>query len=175
MYRQMNKKGADIPSVIFIVVTLLAIGILFFFTNHITQNIFDSFGNAIEDMPNYNANTTAVTSIRSIESQNARIWDYAFLFIVIGMMLALMISAFSTQASPIFYWVYGILAMLMFTLAIIMSNIWVAIAADDAMASTLANFPIMNALLGTYYPTLILAVLIIGMILFFGKRGQNDI
>lgn len=169
-----NKKGADIPSVIFIVVALLAIGVLFLFTNNLTHEIYNEFGDAIEDMPNYDNNTEAVKAIRSIDSQNEVVWDYAFLFIAIFSLFALGILAFSTRISPIFYWIYGVLGLLLFFIAIIMSNIWQEMAASEAFSTTITNFPITNTLLGTYYPTLVLGALIMGMILLFGKFGGNN-
>ena len=168
------KKGADIPSVIFIVIVLLAIGILFVFTNNLSQEIFDEFGNRIEAMPQYDENTTAVTAIRSIEDQNTRVWDYSFLFISLFFLFALGILAFSTRISPIFYWAYGVLGMLLFTIAIIMSNMWQEFIAADALSSTAANFPITNAILGTYYPSLVLGAIILGMILLFGKSPGGE-
>ena len=84
-----NKKGADIPSVIFITVMVVAIGILFLFTHNLTQSVYNEFGDAIEEMPQYDNNTEAVKAIRSIEAQNEVVWDYAFIFIAVFSLFAL--------------------------------------------------------------------------------------
>lgn len=171
--KAIQKKG-DIPSIIFIVVALVFVGIVFLFTNHLMQNIFNSFGNAIAESDRYDNDTEAVVAIRSIESQNTRIWDYGFLFIALGSVAALALVGFSTRISAIFYWVYAVLAMLVMVVAVLLSNIWQEIAEEPAFSETIVNFPITNGLLGTYFPSFILFGIILTMILLFGK-GNNEI
>jgi len=163
----MNNKG-DIPSIIYVVIAIFAVGVLFFFMNNITNKIYSGYEDFLESNPDYN-DTEAHTIITDIKEADNDVWDYAFLFIVIGMFMALMFTAFSTRISAIFFWVYVFLSILILFLGVMFSNIWQKMAANPEMATTLTRFPITNTILGTYYPTLVTTVIMVVMILLFGK------
>ena len=167
-----NKRG-DIPSILFIVIALVFIGVVFLFTNNLFQSLTGGFADAISESDRYDNNTQAVRSARSIHSQNTRIWDYGFLFIALGSVISLAIVGFSTRISPIFYWVYAVLGFFVLLVAVILSNVWQEMAEDPSFAETIVNFPITDALLGTYYPSLILFALVLTMILLFGKSNDE--
>jgi len=61
------------------------------------------------------------------------------------------------------------LSLVGLVLAVIASNIWQEMAANPEFATTITRFPIMDAILGTYYPTFIIGVVVVVMILLFGK------
>lgn len=169
----MNKK-ADIPSTIFIMVFIVAVGVIFLFTHNLFQNVVGTFADEIEASDNFDNDSEAVKSARSIVSQSDRAWDYGFLFIALGSVVALGLVGFSTRISPIFYWVYAVAGILVFSSSILLSNVWQEMAADEAFAVTIQSFPITNAILGTFFPTLMLGALVIVMILLFGKAPRDE-
>ena len=79
------------------------------------------------------------------------------------------IFSYQTPINPIFFWISVILAMFWLFVGTLLSNLWQGIAEQPQLADTIARFPIMNAILGSYYPTIVTFILIIGMILLFGK------
>lgn len=168
----MNKKG-DIVSIIFAVVAIFIIGILFFFMNHVTDTMYTSLDEYFNDSVKYN-DSVAHESLERIHGVENSIWDYAFVGIFLGYMLALALTAFSTRISAVFYWIYGILSLVVLGLGVILSNIWQEAASQPTFSETILRFPITNAILGTYYPTFITGMIVIGMILLFGKSGGAE-
>ena len=79
----MNKKGTDIPSILFAIATIFIIGILFFVFSHLASEIYSSLQTTINNNPNINA-TYANETLTTIQNFEQSMWDYAFLFIVIG-------------------------------------------------------------------------------------------
>lgn len=174
---KMNKKG-DIASLIYAIVAIFIIGILFFFMNHMNNQLFTSFDKYLNSTENYN-DSVARDTLNEIQDVDNSVWDYLFLFFAIGMFLVMGLTAYSTRISPVFYWIYGVLSLVALGVAVILSDIWQEMVQKSEFSGTLARFPITNAILGTYYPTFIAAFIMLMMILLFGKLpgsgGQNEI
>lgn len=167
-----NKKG-DIPSIIFVIITIFIIGILFLFSNHVNEQIYGKFEDYLQKDYNNTEVDEAVTKIHGLEE--GRMWDYAFLALAMGYFLSLGLVAFSTRITPIFFWLYAIIAIIGLILATIVSNIWQEAAANPEFATTITRFPITDALLGSYFPIFISGVIVVVMILLFGKfPGDNQ-
>ena len=166
----MNNK-ADFASMIYIVVFVFVIGISLFMINKLTSEMFTEIKTNIDtNDTNY---TAAVSALERIQFTDNYIWDYAFLGILIGSMFALVLSAYAIRMSPIFYWVYGLLSLIILAVGVILSNTWQELAADPEFAVTLTRFPIMNTVLGSYYPLIIIAITIIAIIVLFGKSSEG--
>ena len=170
---QMNKKG-DAQSIILLIVSLFIIGIIIFFFNHIDDQLFSALSKNLEANPNFN-NTEATRALSDIHEADNSVWDYAFLAIVFGYFLALMLSSFSTRISAVFYWIYGLIAIIGLILAVGLSNIWQTAAEKPEFAETILRFPIMDTILGSYYPIFITIIVVISMILLFGKPAGSDL
>lgn len=166
----MNKKG-DIASIIFVVVLVGIIGILFLVLNNMNDSIFTELNDAIEaDW----SGSEADIALDSIHATDNEVWDYAFLGIFLGVLVALCLTAYATRSSPIFYWIYGLISLIVLVVGVIMSNTWQSLAADPEFATTIVRFPITNMLLGTYYPLITLAIIMISMIILFGKPPGQE-
>ena len=167
----MNRKG-DVASILIAIVFIFIIGILFLFANRLNGQIYDKFDSYLENNPEY-VNSTAHESIGKIGTVEDQVWDYAFLAIFFGFILALAFTAYSTRISPIFYWIYGVLSFIAVLLAAILSNLWQQAAAQAEFTDTISHFPITNMILGTYFPTVALVLCVVVMILLFGKPTQG--
>ena len=162
-----NKRG-QFESVLLAIISIFVVGIILFFFNHLNNKLYSSFDdyfNTSESLNNSEAHQT-VLKIQSVENS---VWDYAFLAIFIGLMLNLVIFSFATRISIAFYWIFAVLGIIIFITGLMMSNIWQEMVSNPEFAGTVARFPITNTLLGTYFPTLIVFVLMIFMIVLFGK------
>ena len=126
-----NKKGADIPSVIFIILMLFGVAFMFVAMTDISNKIFVAFGSTLNNSADFQ-DSVAVETLSTIEASNLRVWDYAFLAIALSSLLVLGVTAFSTSISPVFYWVYGILAMLLLALSAMISNMWQSLAVQPS-------------------------------------------
>ena len=167
-----NKRG-DIASIIYIVMFLVIIGIIIFLVVDVNGKLFTG----LEQELNNSAYNNTEAHIRAAEFRDmnmGRTWDYAFLGIFIGSIIAIALSAYAVRISPIFYWIYGVLALVVLTLGTILSNIWQALAVEEEFATTITNFPIMNSLLGTYYPMIVTAIVVIAMVVLFGKSPGGE-
>lgn len=168
-----NNKRGDLESIIFIVIFLAVIGFILFLVSHINQEIFTEISLNLEKNATSNY-TESVAIMEEFKARDAVIWDYAFLGIFMGSIMAIGLSAYAIRVSPIFYWVYGLMALVVLATGVMLSNIWQDMATDAEFAATLSNFPITNILLGSYYPVAITAIVVISMIILFGKPPGNQ-
>ena len=162
----MNKKG-DIASILFVVIILATIGILFFILNHINDSIFTKINTVIGDS-DWNE-TQADIALDNIHDTDNVIWDYAFLGIFLGILIALGLTAYAIRISPVFYWIYGLISLTALATGVLLSNTWQDLSTSPEFATTITRFPITNMLLGSYFPIVVLAIIIITMVILFGK------
>jgi len=165
---KMNNK-AQIQGVILAIVTLFCIGIIILFMNHMNKQVYDKFDEFMEEDAEYN-NTEAHLVVQELQDvEGSRIWDYAFLAIFIGMMIQMIVLAFASRTNVLFFWIYVLLGIIILIVGVVLSNIWQEIASEPEFATTILRFPITNAILGTYYPTIICGFMFFGLIFIFGK------
>jgi len=171
--RLLNKR-ADVASIIYVVMFLAIIGIIIFFVVDLNLELFTELETALNES-GYEGTEAMAQATEFKDTNNGRLWDYAFLGIFFGSLAAIGLSAYAVRISPIFYWIYGMISLIVLTLGTILSNLWQELAIEPEFANTLTNFPIMNAILGTYYPLVVTAIMIFAMIILFGKpaRGQE--
>ncbi len=168
-----NKRG-QAEAIILAIVTIFIIGIIIFFMNHVNEQIYDSLAEnfeANEDLNNTEAHQ-AVETFRDVERSS--IWDFAFLAIFIGLMIQMLIFSFASRANIAFFWIFIIVGIISLMLGVMLSNIWQGVAENPEFATTLLRFPIMDNLLGSYFPIVVTGFIFLFMIVLFGKfPGQN--
>lgn len=168
IWKDRSKKG-DMISMLYVIIALVVIGITVFFASHIVFNFESQLYDTIDAMPSLDETNETKQSLNTIIESDRSTWDYAFLGVAIGYILAIFIFTYQTPISPVFYWISVILAMFWLFIGTLLSNLWQGIAARGELADTALRFPIMNTMLGTYYPTIVTFILIIGMVILFGK------
>lgn len=169
----MNTKG-DIPSILFAIIAIFIVGVLFFFVNHFDNQLFTEFEEYMNDSTTYN-NSVAQEAVVDIRDAENSIYDYAFLIVFLGYFLALALTGYSTRISPLFFWIYGVITLVGLGLGVILSNTWQQMAGNAEFTTTLARFPITNAILGTYYPVVVTGMIAIVMALLFGKNPNEGV
>jgi len=107
-------------------------------------------------------------------TSNAVVWDWGFLGIFLGCFLALGLTAYAVRISPVFYWLYGIFALIVLVMGVILSSIWQDASVDAEFAATLARFPITDAILGSYFPIIAIVVTTFTMVLLMGKPPGQE-
>jgi hypothetical protein len=152
----------------FAAVVIAALGIAMFFFSHVFYEIYDALEVQLEGNPDWN-NTEATDTIENIKQTEQSGWDYAFLGVALSYVILIGIFSFQTPSSPIFFWISVILSIIGLFLGVIMGRVWQAMAANPELADTVARFPITNTLLGTYYPLFITFLIVMGLILLYGK------
>lgn len=163
----MNRKG-DIPSLIYFIVAIFTIAIVVFVFSHLFGQIYSSIDdNYIET---YQNNTIADQTLDQVITFEQSMWDYFFLAIFASYLLVLIFIGFETPVDVKFYLIYAIVAMLGVFIGAVLSNVWEALAENPEFSSTLARFPITDAILNNFFPTVIIVSIVLTMILLFGKR-----
>lgn len=167
-----KNKRADFASILFVVVFLFVIGVIFFFTTHFKDEIYSHFQEEL-NTTEYN-DTEAFDVIGEYRTAEIYAWDYAFLAIFLGSMIALGLTAYAIRISPVFFWVYGLMSLVILVSGVIASNIWQDISDEAEFATTLTYFPITDAILGSYYPLIVVFIIVIGMGILFGKPPSQE-
>jgi hypothetical protein len=161
-----NKRG-QIQSFIFVIASIFAVAVVLFFLNHLFDSVYSELDVYFEDSK-YN-NTEAHIALEDYQTSTNELWDYVFLGLTMGYILLLMLTAFSTRIHPAFYLIYIVISLIGFVVGIMLSNTWISLAEDPVFSQTLDRFPITNLLLGSYYPTFMIVILVLFLIILFGK------
>ena len=156
-------------------IAIVSIGIIIFFVSHVRNELYDKFDNYFEQDNLGLNNSEAQTALQKIQDAENSSWDYAFLAIFVGFIIQLMLFSFASEISIAFYWILVIVDIIILIVGVALSNIWQQIAADSQFAVTITRFPIMNAVLGTYYPMAIVVMLFLAMAILFGKPQQGRV
>jgi hypothetical protein len=165
----MISKRGQIQGVILAVITLLIVGIILVFMNHMDKAIYQSLDDNFASNPELN-NTEAHEVVQKLNKvEGTRIWDYVFLAVFIGMFIQMIILAFASKTNVLFFWIYTLLGLIVLVVGTALSNMWQQVASDSTLATTITRFPITNTILGSYYPTIITGFIFLGMIFIFGK------
>lgn len=154
---------------LYVIVMIVVIGIVIFFSSKIFYEFENELSETLEQTPRIDQYNETQNSLRDIINTERVIWDYAFLAIMIGYIIAIGIFSYQTPINPVFFWISMLLALFWLFIGTVMSNLWMGMAEQPELADTVARFPIMNTILGSYYPTVITFVILIGMILLFSK------
>ena len=163
----MNNKG-QFESMLYLVIVVIVIGIVLFFFNHLNKQIYDQYDEYLEGS-DYN-NTEAHIALGKIQTmEGSHIWDYVFLAVFVSLIMVMLLLSFSTRINVAFFWIFVILGVVIMVVGTLLSNVWQEIVENPEFADTLLRFPITNAILGSYFPLVIVAILFLGMIALFGK------
>ena len=171
--KRWNKRG-QFESKLLAIILIVIIGIILFFMNHLNDTLYTSLDGYFNDSEDFNE-STARTALQDIQEVENSVWDYAFLAIFIGFIIQLLMLSFASKINVALYWVMVLLDIPILIVGVILSNIWQEIAANGTFAVTITRFPIMNTILGTYYPTAVLVVLFLAMVVLFGKPQDSNV
>ena len=158
----MNKKGSLLDSFqiilvlfAFAIITIISLYVLDRFEEGTTE-MFDS------DVANYAISQGQATLLN---------FDNLFVFILIGLLIATMVGAYFIQTNPIIFWVSLLLLLVFLTVAAIFTNVFEEITATPELASTAANFEIINLVMGHLPLTLLVIFSAISIALFAKWRA----
>ncbi len=169
--KKKNKK-AQFQSALLAVITLFIVGITIFFISHLRTTFYGEFDEYFNSTPEY-SDSEARTALQKIDAVENAAWDWVFLAAFVGLMLQMVLLSFATRINIAFYWIFAIVGVVVLIVGVVLSNVWQEMASQTAFATTITYFPITNAILGSYFPTIIVAILFITMIVLFGKPPER--
>jgi hypothetical protein len=166
----MNKKGSDIPSFFYVIAIIFTIGLILFLLSHLNLDIYNTLNDAVQGIPGQSGASEVNETLTKVIAFEQSMWDYAFLALVLGYVISMILISFSTQINPVFYFIFVIFSGIGLFLGVGLSNAWQISAANSELADTTARFPIMNTILGNFYPLFITLTLVFIVVMLFGKR-----
>jgi hypothetical protein len=163
----MNNKG-QFGNILLISVILLILGLTIPISYMIVKQFTANSGVLI-------TNPTA-QAILTAGGNSFGVWDYGFVFLMVGTIFGLIVSATQIRTSPVFFAVFLFMLALEFFLVPIFSNVADEFFKTDAINSSVVvatSFPIMNSIL-LNLPFIMAFALIIFLVVLFGKPSEDN-
>jgi len=163
----MINKKAGLPDGFFLIAAFFAIALIFILMFVIVSKMNDEF----QDSSVIDANAKALSS--ELVGKYANLFDKMFLFIVIGLMFAVLAGAWFINSHPALFWIS--VPILAFTIWIgaLFANIYKEITANDKISSYVSSFGYTNFIWDNFVVVITVFVLMLGLALY-AKRGQQQ-
>lgn len=111
-----------------------------------------------------NESTEVIKDVRDLRTN----LDYVFFFIAFGILLALPITAYFSDSSPIFLVIYILLFLIAIALSAVLANAYTLISAEGLIATETPNFNLSTSLFNNY-PLWTMIFGAVSIIILFGK------
>jgi len=162
----MNKKGfvGDIIFVlvfIFITVVSIAVGWM----------VYSNYTDATADMDMFN--TSINDNITASAETTLAGFDYLFVFMVVGLIILTIISTFSIQTHPVFFFISSLLLVISVIFAGEFANIFETITGASAFTGFEAGYPVITYFMN-HFPTIMLIIGAILLIILFAKEKMQQ-
>lgn len=169
---KMNKKG-DIPSILYSVAIIFAIGIMLVVVSYLALEIYSSLSDTLNENPDI-ASSYANETLTTIQAFEQSMWDYFFLAIVLAYVISMFVLAFTTPSNPWLFAIFVVFSSIGLFVGVALSNAWEQFADADILESTIDRFPITDLILNNFYPLFVTLIVVGVMIMLFGKRFLGD-
>ena len=164
MLKSLNKKGS-IVDIGFLLVVLLGLGIFIM----VVAKVFPMITSAIGDTP-IGDNVNSAAALNATDSIAGR-GDGVFLIIFIGLTIAIFITSFFIDSSPILIPIYIIAVGLLIIFAVVAENIYESFISEPTFTGIV--HPMTNYIM-SHLVLIAIGVGVISMILIFAKRGGGS-
>lgn len=166
MLKKLRKKGS-IVDVAFLIVVLLGFSIFFL----IVAKVFPTITNQIS-LTEIGSNEASVSALESTENTVGE-GDMVFLFIFTGLVMAIFITSFFIDSSPILIPVYIIALALLLIFSAVSENVYHSFSEHPTFSEVSPNHPVINYIMEHLF-LISIAVGVLSMILIFAKpRGYS--
>lgn len=160
-----NKKG--ISDVVFVVAILFVIALSFLVILFISTTLRDNMVPAITIMDN-----TSGAMLNQTISAVPQTIDTAFLIILVGLIIGVLISSFLFYSHPIFMILYIILSVGALLISVIFSNVYETVSTTSGLNSTIASMPIANYVM-LHLPLFVLGIIALSIIIIYAKSQMG--
>lgn len=160
---KLNKNGASLDF-IFIIIFILIAAISIIVGATLMNAINSSFQNSTI-MTN-----TSKTAVDDINNRFVNIWDYSFLFLIIGLYIALMVSAYFLDTSPIFFILSLIFSIIAFFVGAILNNVFFDVASSPGLSATANKFIIIPYVMDHFLPILVFYAISFMVVMYAKNR-----
>lgn len=163
----MNKRGS-IQDLVVLMIVLFALGIVLVVANY----SFDAFKTKMVANPTVNSSQETLAVLDTSVTTNHRL-DYISFAILMGFVLAIIITSWIVGGHPLFSIIYIIGLILLVAFSAVFSFIWNRIATNNILASTVEAMPISNHILSNL-PIYLCIVGFIGVIVLYAKPQYTE-
>ena len=157
-------KGFAIDMILFLVVILT-----FSFIAVISLEVVSNFKDATDPMFNSTARNIVTRGEESLQAP----LDFGFAFIVFGLIMAMVASAFLLRSHPMFAVFAVILIAVIGFLGMMFANIFLDFASTAALVDSANKFPIMIWIWEHIPIVITFAGILVMVVLYFVKGGDN--
>lgn len=164
--KRKNKRGSMID-VFFLVVTITGLAIFILIVSHVTPKITDG----LKEMDGLNKTNESKEALDAVEENNNKL-DGILLFIFVGLIIGIFITAFLIDSHPVFVVVYIFLLGFSVLIGVIMNKVYESFYNSETLNETARELTFTTAILNNYVP-IIIGVGIITMIIIFAKPKQQ--
>lgn len=145
-------------------VILFVTGTFFLLTNTIFTRVFTEVGN--NSM--IKANNEATNVITATKNNLLNRLDYAFVLLMVGVVLGIIVSSWIYGAHPMFMIIYFIVCTIAAVIGAIVSNVWDRMLQNGYIVDAALNFPYTNYII-QHFIVFIIGVSLLGMMIIFAK------
>jgi hypothetical protein len=159
----MNKRGS-LFDLLFYMMVFFTFGII----TIICYYIYDKYSTATADTINSPVSLFAMNQLRDTLLS----FDYIFVFLIAGMTILTVVSAFRINDHPLFFWGSLLFLTVLIMVSAIYSNVYDDLTSDTTLNTSAAHFTIIDWFMDKL-PTLILFVGIIMLVVMY-SRTQSE-
>ena len=165
----MNKRG-DVKSIIVMIAIVIALA----FAAIIFAKVFLMVTAEIETIPEFDNQTIAI--IAGVEAKTIPLLDFFVFFSLISLMIGLIISSIFMDIHPAVTIILVVVLIVAIFMAGVFSNIFYEVTHEPELVSTAEQFKMTNLILGEHFPTIILVIGTIIIIIVYAKsKGQASV
>jgi len=162
----MNKKG-DVGEFLFLIITLFAVGLSIF----AGFRFWTSASTTIEDMTIVEESTVNITPSFESVDRSFNILDPLFIFIFIGLYIAILVATFNLDSHPAFMPIAIIMFVIVIFVGMIMSDVFMSAITNDQLIAGQATYPMITHLM-QYLPIYLVPMGFIFFIVLYGSRRR---
>lgn len=170
MLKNMNlsfKKKANVMDIIFIVITLILLGLGFFFIKY-------AFDDINTDLIADTDLSEQAKSMISSGNANYTSWsDYAVGFVFFGLLMGILITSYLIDTHPVFFVVSLILFIFVIFVGVEISNSFQEIVGETEFLTLQDDYPITMFIINNLVMILI-AIFVLMSIILYGKTYGNN-
>jgi len=164
--KKRNKKGSMID-VFFVIVTIVGLAIFILIMSHVTPKITDG----LKEIDELNETNSSRQALDAVEENNNKL-DGILLFVFVGLIIGIFITAFLIDSHPIFVPIYIFLLGFAVLIGVIMNKVYESFYNSEVLNETARELTFTTAILNNYVP-IVIGVGIITMIIIFAKPKQQ--
>jgi len=163
----MNKKGT-IMDFLYIVVALFIIAL----STIIAFTVWDSYNTQVKE--DGLGNSSIYPSLEANMNTTMNNMDYLFVFLMVGLTIALIISVFMIKSHPVFFWITMLFIIIVLIIAGALSNAYEMVGDNAELKAGHDNYPAMEFVMDNL-PLFILLIAAMAIIALYAKSRYMEV